>query len=188
VKRRECVPRLAWAAIALLVSGLVGCSQSSTDTAPAPTIEEKILAITPAHAKVNLSFLAGELQDMEVREWVEQGSGRIVVAPKLRGTLKLKNTASDLTVRPISGQITYVDSAGHPIPLSGRRGEATFEFSTYEDRLDPGMATSVGLDLPFPVAALKQKQLREVRLALAYIPTPYREETVSIEVGLSPSR
>jgi len=36
----------------------------------------------------------------------------------------------------------------------------------------------------FPAEALKAKKLKEIRLDLAYIPSPYREETVSFVVSI----
>jgi hypothetical protein len=36
----------------------------------------------------------------------------------------------------------------------------------------------------FPAEALKAKTLKEIRLGLAYIPSPYREETVHIIVSV----
>jgi hypothetical protein len=42
---------------------------------------------------VKASLLTGEFQDMKVSERVEQGTGTLVEAPKLRATLKLKNTS-----------------------------------------------------------------------------------------------
>jgi hypothetical protein len=78
-----------------------------------------------------------------------------------------------------------VDEAGMAIPLAEGRGNTTFKFPYYQDRLDPGMATSVDVDVPFPAAALEERRLGEVRLELAYIPTPFREESVRIQVGLA---
>jgi hypothetical protein len=36
----------------------------------------------------------------------------------------------------------------------------------------------------FPAAALKAKKLKEIRLELAYIPSPYQEETVNFTVSI----
>jgi len=36
----------------------------------------------------------------------------------------------------------------------------------------------------FPAEALKAKTLKEIRLELAYIPSPYKEETVNLPVSI----
>ncbi len=185
MRRLECWHGFPWLGLALVVSGLVGCAQQGEETATsAPSIEEKTIALSPAQVAVKASFLTGQLEDMQVYQRVEEGSGKVVDPPKLRATLNLTNTSEDQAARPIVGQLTYLDEAGKAIPLAQGRGEATFKFPYYQDRLDPGMATSVNLDVPFPAAALEEKPLGEVRLELTYIPMPYREETVSIPVGL----
>jgi hypothetical protein len=40
------------------------------------------------------------------------------------------------------------------------------------------------LDVEFPAEALKAKKLKEIRLELAYIPSPYQEETVNFTVSI----
>ncbi|MBI2001646.1 MAG: hypothetical protein HYS69_10780 [candidate division NC10 bacterium] len=60
----------------------------------------------------------------------------------------------------------------------------TFKFSSYQERLDPGMEVTQNIEVPFPAAALKEQKLRDIRLELAYIPTPYKEEVVSIPVSV----
>lgn len=183
--RATYVSRSTWLPILLVVGGVVGCSQEEeTTTTAAPRIEERTIGLSPAQASVNASFLQGQLENMRVYHRVEEGTGKIVEPPKFRATLKLTNSSADQTARPITGELTYLDEAGTAIPLAEGRGETTFKFPYYQDRLDPGMATSVDVDVPFPVAALDKKRLGEVRLELAYIPTPFREESVTIPVGL----
>ena len=38
--------------------------------------------------------------------------------------------------------------------------------------------------LEFPAEALKAKKLKEIRLELAYIPSPYREESINFTVSI----
>jgi hypothetical protein len=52
------------------------------------------------------------------------------------------------------------------------------------DRLDPGQASNHSLDAEFPVAALKAKNLKEVRLELSFIPSQFREETLNFTVSI----
>ncbi len=58
-------------------------------------------------------------------------------------------------------------------------------FTTYgNERLDPGQEAIQSLDVDFPAEALKAKRLKEIRLELAYIPSPYHEETVNFVVSI----
>ena len=51
-------------------------------------------------------------------------------------------------------------------------------------RADPGQDTTQVLDVEFPVEALKAERLKEIRLELAYIPSPFREEVVNFVVSI----
>jgi uncharacterized membrane protein YeaQ/YmgE (transglycosylase-associated protein family) len=154
--------------------------------AVAAAIEDKTYAVTPAAVKVKAGIVTGEVTDMKVAERVEKGSDRIVTAAKLTGMLKLKNTSADQTVRLLEGKLRYIDAKGQPIKLEDARTEPTFKFATYgsSERLDPGQEAMQSLDVEFPAEALKPNSLKEIRLEFAYIPSPYREETVNIPVSI----
>jgi uncharacterized membrane protein YeaQ/YmgE (transglycosylase-associated protein family) len=154
--------------------------------AVAAPIEEKTYAVTPAAVKVKAGIVTGEVTDMKVAERVEKGSDRIVTAAKLTGMLKLKNTSADQTVRLLEGKLRYIDAKGQPIKLEDARTEPTFKFAAYgsSERLDPGQEAIQSLDVEFPAEALKPNSLKEIRLEFAYIPSPYREETVNIPVSI----
>ncbi|PYN84178.1 MAG: hypothetical protein DMD87_28605 [Candidatus Rokuibacteriota bacterium] len=154
--------------------------------AVAAPIEEKTYAVTPAAVKVRAGIVTGEVTDMKVAERVEKGSDRIVTAAKLTGMLKLKNTSANQTVRLLEGKLRYIDAKGQPIKLEDARTEPTFKFATYgsSERLDPGQEAIQSLDVEFPAEALKPNSLKEIRLEFAYIPSPYREETVNFPVSI----
>ena len=160
-----------------------GCSQGPPATAA--VIEDKTYTVTPASVKVQAGIVTGEVTEMKVTERVEKGSARVVAPAKLTGTLKLKNTSANQTVRLVAGKIQYIDAQGQPIKLEGTRTEPTLKFATYgSERLDPGQDATQSLDVEFPAEALKAKKLKEIRLELAYIPSPYREETVNFTVSI----
>jgi len=160
-----------------------GCSQGPSGTAA--VIEDKTYTVTPSSVNVKAGIVTGEVTEMKVTERVEKGSGRVVSPAKLSGTLKLKNTSANETVRLIAGKIQYIDAQGQPIKLEGTRTEPTLKFATYgSERLDPGQDATQSLDVEFPAEALKAKKLKEIRLELAYIPSPYREETVNFTVSI----
>ena len=162
----------------------LGCSQQPSGTAA--VIEDKIYTVTPASVVVKAGILAGEVTEMRVTERVEKGSGRLVSPAKLTGTLKLKNSSKDQAVRLVGGKIQYIDAQGQPIKLEETRTEPTIKFATYgAERLDPGQDATQSVDVDFPAEALKVKKLKEIRLELTYIPSPYKEETVNFTVSIS---
>jgi uncharacterized membrane protein YeaQ/YmgE (transglycosylase-associated protein family) len=159
----------------------------SQPAATAAVVENKTYTVTPAAMKVKAGIVTGEVTGMKVTERVEQGSGRVVSAAKLTAIVTLKNSSTDQAVRLVGGRIQYLDAQGQPIKLEEARTEPTLNLSTYggsNDRLDPGQETTQSLDVDFPAEALKAKKLTEIRLELAYIPSPYREETVHFIVAV----
>jgi len=69
--------------------------------------------------------------------------------------------------------------------LEETRTEPTIKFATYgSERLDPGQDATQSVDVDFPAEALKAKKLKEIRIELAYIPSPYKEETVNFTVSI----
>ena len=157
----------------------LGCSQQPGTA----VIEDKTYTVTPASVKVKAGIVTGEVTEMKVTERVEKGSDRLVSPAKLTGTLKLKNSSKDQAVRLIAGKIQYIDAQGQPIRLVEGRTEPLIKFATYgAERLDPGQEATQSLDVDFPAEALKAKKLKEIRLELTYIPSPYKEETVNFTV------
>ncbi|HZO38604.1 MAG TPA: GlsB/YeaQ/YmgE family stress response membrane protein [Methylomirabilota bacterium] len=158
--------------------------------AVAAAIEEKTYAVMPASLQMKAGIVTGEVSDMKVAERVEKGSDRIVTAAKLTGMLKLKNTSANQTVRLLDGKLLYIDAQGQPIKLEDGRTEPTFKFAAYgsSERLDPGQEAIQSLDVEFPTEALKDKRLKQIRLEFAYIPSPYREETVNFAVSIGAAK
>jgi hypothetical protein len=165
---------------------LAGC----TPTPPSATaaVNDKFYKVTPDTMKVKAGIVTGEVTDMKVTERVEEGSGRITQPAKLTGKLTLKNTSSDQTMRLLGGKIVYIDMQGKPISLEDNRTAPSLQVggSSYgtPDRLDPGQVSSHNVDAEFPVAALKAKNLKEVRLELSFIPSQFREETLNFGVSI----
>ncbi len=158
--------------------------------ATATPIEERTYAVKPASLNVKAGIVSGELTELRVTERVEKGSDRVVTAAKLTGTLRLKNTSANQTVRLLEGKLLYIDPKGQPIKLEAARTDPTFKFTAYgsSERLDPGQEAIQPLDVEFPSEALKPKGLKEIRLEFAYIPSPYREETVNFAVSIGPGK
>jgi len=171
--------------VAMAVAAMtLGCSQQSSG--PQVVIEDKTYTVTPASMTVKAGILTGEVKEMKVTERVEKGSGRLVSPAKLTGTLKLTNSSTNQAVRLITGKILYIDVQGQPIKVGEARTEPIIKFATYgAETLDPGKEATQSLDVDFPAEALKAKKLKEIRLELAYIPSPYKEESVNFTVAIS---
>jgi hypothetical protein len=159
--------------------------RSQQPVATAAVVEDKTYSVTPAAMKVKAGIVTGEITELKVTERVEQGTGRVVSPAKLTAKVVLKNGSANQTVRLVTGKIQYIDAQGQPIKLEEARTEPALKFSTYNaERLDPGQEATQSLDVDFPAEALKAKRLKEIRLELAYIPSPYHEETVKFVVAI----
>lgn len=178
--------RASLTAVSVAVAAMaVGCTPPPS--AVAAVISDRIYSVTPNSLKVKSGIVSGEVTELKVTEGVEGGSGRIVSPAKLSGKLILKNISADQTVRLIGGKISYIDTQGHAIALEDKRTEPTISISSsYGDpgRLDPGKDATRVIDAEFPVAALKAKSLKEIRLALTYAASPYREEMLNFAVSI----
>ena len=174
-----------WWIGAALVAGVAWMTigRSQEPAATAAVVEDKTYTVTPAAMKVKVGPLTGEVTEMKVTERVEQGSGRITSPAKLTGRLLLKNSSANQTIRVVAGKIRYIDAHGRPLTLEDARTEPVLKFAS-GDRLDPGQETTESLDVDFPAEALKAKTLKEIRLELAYIPSPYKEETLTFSVSI----
>ena len=161
----------------------LGCAQQPSATAAG--VEDKTYVVTPAAVTVKAGIITGEVTEMKVTERVEKGSDRVISPAKLTGTVKLKNTSANQTVRLVAGKIMYIDAQGQPIKLEAARTEPVLKFSAYgSERLDPGQDAAQPLEVEFPAEALKSKRLKEIRLELAYVPSPYQEQTINFTVSI----
>ena len=161
----------------------LGCSQQSSG--PAVVIEDKVYTVTPAAVQVKAGIVTGDVTEMKVTERVEKGSDRIVSPAKLTGKPALKNSSKDQAVRLVGGKLQYIDAQGQPIKLSEAQTEPIIKFATYgAETLDPGKEATQQLDVDFPAEALKAKKLKEIRLELVYVLSPYKEEAVNFTVAI----
>ena len=179
-----------WGFGAALVAAMLwmNLAPAQQPAATAAVVEDKSYAVTPPTVKVKAGIVAGEVVDMKVTERVEKGSDRIVTQAKLSGILRLKNISKDQTVRLVAGKIVYVDDHGQPIKLEDARTEPALKFSGSAERLDPGQETTESIDVDFPAEALKARKLGQIRLELAYVPSPYKQETLSLPVSIGEAK
>jgi hypothetical protein len=172
-------------ASAVFAAMTVGCTPPQA--AKSAAINDKVYAVTPADLTVKGAILSGALTEMKVVERIEDGSGRIDQPARLTGKLVLTNVSKDQSLRLLGGKLLYIDAQGKPIPLEDKRTEPTLKgASSYgQERLDPGQDATQQVEAEFPVAALKMKRLKEIRLELQYIPSAYREETMNFGVSVA---
>ena len=176
-----------WVGVTIMATAVaamtLGCSQQPSGTAA--VIEDKTYTVTPAAVKVKAGIVTGDVTEMKVTERVEKGSDRIVSPAKLTGKLVLKNSSKNQAVRLVGGKILYIDAQGQAIKVSEAHTEPTIRFATYgAETLDPGKDATQSMDVDFPAEALKAKKLKEIRLELVYIPSPYKEEAVNFTVSI----
>jgi hypothetical protein len=112
-------------AVAILALGVSACSQQQQGTAT-PQVEEKIFTVKPATSTLRVGFLTGQLSDVKIAESVNQQTGEVVQAPRIRGTLKLKNPTTDQTARLVGGSLEFLDADSKPIPLASGREAPRF--------------------------------------------------------------
>ena len=175
--------RSALAGVALAAAAAACTPQQAPKTA---AINDKVYAVTPAQLTVKGALVSGALTELKVVERIEEGSGRVDQPARLTGKLVVTNASKDQSVRLLGGKLAYVDVQGKPIPLEDNRTEPTLKFASYsgQDRLDPGQDSTQQVEAEFPVAALKTKRLKEIRLELQYIPSAYRQETMNFGVSI----
>lgn len=165
---------------------MAGCTQPPA--APVAVVKDKFYTVAPDALKVLAGIVSGEVTEMKVMERVEEGSGKVTAPARLTGKLVLKNVSPDQSVRLLGGKIVYIDMLGKPIVLEDNRTAPTIKVSSQygstEQRLDPGQDSSQSIDADFPVDALKAKRLKNIRIELSYIPSPYREEALNFGVSI----
>jgi hypothetical protein len=167
------------AAVAALA---LGCAEPPSAAA---VIADKTYTVRWPSVAVTAAIITGAVTDMKVTERVRLGSDLAVTTAKFTGTLTLRNTSADQTVQLVTGKLLYIDTQGRPISLDEARPEPTVRFPTSgRDRLDPGQEAIQFLAVEFPAEALRTQRLGEIRLELAYIPSPYRTETVNVIVSI----
>ncbi len=142
-----------------------------------PACPPQAFAITPASAPVRAGIVAGEIAELRVKD----GD-----AARLLGTLFLRNTSERHSVRLVSGTIRFLDSRWSPIRFHDGRTAASFTFSASgTERLDPGHEARQGVEVPCPAEALEAGALKGLRLEIAYVSSPVREEAVSFAVSIA---
>lgn len=143
---------------------------------PSAAMEDRTYTITPVSVTVQAGIVTGEIADIQVAKRIE---------PRLTGTLRLRNTSESHSVRLVAVKIQYLDDQWQPMKVADARTDASFTFTASgSDRLDPGQETVQSVDVGCPAQALEARKLKGLRLALAYVSFPCREEVISFAVSI----
>jgi len=151
------------------------------------TIEDKVYPVTPPSMIVKSGMITGEVSDLKVTQRVEKGADRVVSPARLTGMLRLQNTSANRTVRLVEGRVRFIDAQGQAIGSGAAGTDPIVKFTRPgHDSLDPEQDALYPLDVEFPGEALQANRLKELRLELVYVPSPFREETVNFAVSIGP--
>ena len=178
--------RLTIMAAAVTVINLF-CSQQPSGAAA--VIEDKTYTVTPASVTVKAGIITGEVIVLKVAERVEKGSGRVVSPAQLTGTLRLKHASANQTVRLVDGKILYIDTQGQPI----KREADLLQLLCLQGFGQKVPIQGLGRILPRgePLAAVRGEldgRLDPCPVEPAYIPSPFREETVNFIVSVGEAK
>ncbi len=148
-------------------------------------IENKVYPVTPSSMIVKSGMITGEMSDLKVTERVEKGADRVISPARLTGTLRLQNTSANRTIRLVEGRVRFIDAQGQAIRPGAAGTDPIVKFTRPgHESLDPDQDAFYALDVEFPVEALQANRLKDIRLELVYVPSPFREETVNFGVSI----
>jgi len=151
------------------------------------TIGDKVYAVIPPSMTVKSGMITGEVSDLKVTERAETGADRVISPARLTGTLRLQNTSANRTIRLVEGRVRFIDAQGQAIRPGAAGTDPIVKLARPgHDSLDPEQDALYALDVEFPVEALRANRLKDIRLELVYVPSPFREETVNFTVSIGP--
>ena len=179
--------RTRWAVAALVgLAGLalVGCGQQGA--VEVSKEETRTSSLEPNKIPVAGSPLRVEAGDLKVVETVEKASGKVLSAPRLKGTLKLENVGTDQTLRLVRGEVAYVGGDGKAIPVGADQEKPALKFSGYSssESLDPGQKNDQTIDVAYPAGAAAAKSVKHIRIHVTYVSSPHKTQNFEIPVKI----
>ena len=172
------------AVVGVVGLALFGCGeQGSVEVAKEETRTTSIESDKTPVAGSPLRVEAGELKVMET---VEKASGKVVSAPRLKGTLKLENVGTDQTLRLIRGEVAYIGSDGKAIQVGTDQEKPALKFTSYgsSDSLDPGQKNDQAIDVAYPAGAAAAKSVQHIRIHVTYVSSPHKTQNFEIPVKI----
>jgi len=179
--------RTRWGVAALVgLAGLalVACGQQGA--VEVAKEETRTTSIEPNKILVAGEPLRVEADDLKVVETVEKTSGKVISAPRLKGTLKLVNAGTDQTLRLVSGEVAYLGGDGQLIPVGADQEKPALRFSGYgsSESLDPGQKNDQSIDVAYPAGAAAAKSVKHIRVHVTYVSSPHKSQNFEIPVKI----
>jgi hypothetical protein len=163
---------------------LFGCGQQG----PVEVAKEetRTTSIEPNKIPAGGSPLRVEAGELKVLETVEKASGKVISAPRLKGTLKLENVGADQTLRLIRGEVAYIGGDGKAIPLGTDQEKPALTFTRYgsSESLDPGQKNDQAIDVAYPAGAAAAKSVKHIRIHVTYVSSPHKTQNFDIPVKI----
>ncbi len=180
--------RIRWgvaACVGLAGLALVACGQQ----APVEVSKEEVRTTTIEPNKIPVAGapLRVEAGDLKVVETVEKASGKVISAPRLKGTLKLENMGTDQTLRLIRGEVAYIGGDGKVIPVGADQEKPALRFSSgygSSESLDPGQKNDQTIDVAYPAGAAAAKSVKHIRVLVTYVSSPHKTQNFEIPVKM----
>jgi hypothetical protein len=158
--------------LALLV-GFFGCTKEKATETPVQVQVTK--SLSPEKAEVKTANFVVNLTDLQVSMTMDKASQEVVETPRISGRYRITNTSKDLMV--FQGiALGYQDQSGKPVSFSS--GDKMAKVSLSVNSLSPGESAEGSLDATIPKAAIKN--LGKIDINLVYVPSPLRQETVTL--------
>jgi len=181
--------RTAGWTVAVLV-GVVGLAVAGCGQQTAVAVaKEETRTTSIESSKLNPAtgaLLRVEAGDLKVLETVEKASGKVMGAPRLKGTVKLENIATDQTLRLLRGEVAYLGSDGKLIAVAADQEKPVLKFGGYSasDSLDPGQKSDQAIDVAYPAGAAEAKSVRSIRVLVTYATSPHKTQGFDIPVKI----
>lgn len=161
------------------------CSFSSCEKKPevtgAPETQKVTVALTPSNQDIKGELFTLKLSDLKIVKTVNTSTKELVIAPSLRGSIKISNDSTDiLDIKEVT--IQYLDGSGNPIPFENGMKKAMV--GGYWSDIQPGRDSEASLDVKVPMAAVKEKSINKIRSHVVYIPVPLKEETIEFALEI----
>ncbi len=173
----------AWVGLAGLA--LVACGQQGGSVEVAKE-ETRTTSIEPNKIAAGGAPLRVEASDLKVVETVEKASGKVVGAPRLKGTLKLENVGTDQTLRLLRGEVAYIGGDGKAVPVAADQDKPALKFGGYSssENLDPGQKNDQTIDVAYPAGAAVAKSVKQIRIHVTYVSSPHKSQNFEIPVKM----
>lgn len=159
---------------------MTGCPQQTKIEEPAR--EEVTLPLKPPRIEAQGPTLAIAVTDLRIVQTVEKGTGKVVVQPHLRGTMRITNRSPREAVHIETIRLDYLDRAGKAV------GDATVRLTPWMagggEKVEPEKSLERELDVALPEEVVKEKALAGIRVAVGYVPWRVRDEVVRVGVRL----